>query len=272
MSLGPAEDVIPIRCSTIELKDLADTDEFDLDAEVGAVYGFEYIATGFYKRKEILQDKQKLLKLEQLKNVEAELVGNQDYKIRRTGGKWHFNPIVEWDLKFEFISPYTMMDLQNKFRKALNAGPVLCSIIPDFDSRAIIDVQQYKKSYKLHTARGQVTSGIIFVPNVQFGENYTLIINIFIRDESLVNSNNSPNKILIGGVQINWQTLTKADQDVTVIIRKNSRDNIVYRSTVDKVSVAIAPSKIKGLSSIDLTHFDLISLYYNETGSENADA
>ena len=69
MSRGPAEEY-PTRCTTIELKDLADTDEFDLNAEIGAIYGFEYTDEGFYKRREI--DDKKIPKLEQLRNVEAE--------------------------------------------------------------------------------------------------------------------------------------------------------------------------------------------------------
>ena len=262
MSRGP-EEVVPARCTTIELKDLADTDNFDLLAEVGTIYGFEYTDTGFYKRIEI-EDK-KVLKLEQLRNVEAAIVENSNYKIQRIGSKWHLTPIVEWDLKYEFISPYTMIDKQKKFRKALNAGPFHCSIIPDHDSRAIIDVHRHKKSFRLHSSRGQVVSGIIFVPDIDFGDNYTLIITLFVPDDNLDRSGKN-NIVLIPGIQINWRNLSKAEQEITVVVKKED-DNIKHTPNNEKVSTALSAKKLTGLSAMELTHFDLVSLYYIENPS-----
>ena len=87
MSWGPEEPVLlaPTRCITTELKDLADTQDFDLNGEPGAMYGFEYTDDGYYKRREI-EDK-KTPKLEQLRNVNIDAYGNFEYRLFKNNNK-----------------------------------------------------------------------------------------------------------------------------------------------------------------------------------------
>ena len=259
MSLGPnvpGQDY-PARCTTIELKDLADTDQFDLEAEIGAIYGFEFTDEGFYKRREI--DDKKVPRLEQLRNVEAEYLFNAEYKIGRQGGKWIFQPEVKWDIKYEFISPYTLFDKQNKFRKALNAAPVHCSIVPNAESRGKIEVN----NYSLHSTS---ESGLSFVPQMPFSDNFTLIFDVFIKDGSLDNSVNNRSIEAIEGVSMNWLKLTKDKQRVTVVLRKEGEglNGMKFATSVDDVDITIIPNRMNGLNSFNLTHFDLIRLYYRK--------
>ena len=258
MSRGPAEEMFPTRCTTIELKDLADTDEFDLNAEVGTIYGFEYTDEGFYKRREI--DDKKIPKLEQLRNVEAEPLFNADYEINRQDGKRFFRPKVKWDIKFEFISPYTLFDVQMKFRKALNSRPVHCSLVPDLESRGKIEV----KDYSLHSTLG---SGLTFIPQIPFSDNFTLIFDVIIKDGSLDNSNNNSSIEIIDGVSMNWLNLTKDKQNVTVVIRKDGDgiNGMKFAASVDEVTIHIVPKRLSGLNSFNLTHFNLKGLYYRRT-------
>ena len=255
MSRGPSQDSTPVRCTTIELKDLADTDEFDLNAEIGAIYGFEYTDSGIYKRREI--DDKKVSKLEQLRNVTAEILGNYEYKIRRVDKNWELSPIIEWDIKFEFISPYTLFDVENKFRKSINSGPLHTSLVPE--SRGIIEVKPFKKQYSLHQI-GEGDGGLVFVPEGQFADTFTLVLDISINDDSLNNEGKS--KVVMDGLQINWTTLEK--QMVTIVVQK-TKDNLRGVSSNDKVDVSLLPSRLTKLKSINIDHFDLIGLHYIQT-------
>ena len=260
MSRGPSDP--PIKCSSIQLQDLADTQSFHLNAEVGSVYGFEYTESGFYKRVEI-EDK-KIPKLEQLRNVEAEPLFNADYEINRLGGKWFFRPKVKWDLKYEFVSPYTLFDLQNKFRKALNAGHVHCSIVPNTDSTGKIEVTDFQNQYMLTST---TACGLSFVPHLPFSDNFTLIFEVLIKEGSLDNSADNRSIEVIGGVQINWLKVTKENQNVTVVLRKDQDgiNGMRFATSVDKVTIHIVPSKMNGLKFFDLTHLHLVGLYYRRT-------
>jgi len=261
MSRGPSENVTPVRCTTVELKDLADTDEFDLDAEVGSVYGFEYTDSGYYKRKEI--DDKKIPRLEQLKNVTAEFIGNHEYKISRVQNKWHLTPIIEWDVKFEFISPYIMFDSDNRFRKALNAGPVHSSLVPNADSRGLLEIKPFKKQYLLHSSRGQVSSGVTFIPEIPLAKIFTLVLQISIHESSLKNTARE-SLVVMGGIQINWNVLTEAEQNLTLVVRKDD-DTTQGVTNIDKVDVHIIPVRLTSLSYLNLVHFDLIGLHYVKT-------
>ena len=105
MSRGPVI-LAPKTCSTIELKDLGDVQDFEKNAEIGEVYAFEYIDEGYYKRKALGDGKKpRNPKLEQLRNVEADGEDDLTYKITYKEGKWFFKPDIDWQIKFEFISP-----------------------------------------------------------------------------------------------------------------------------------------------------------------------
>lgn len=264
MSRGPngPNQEHPARCTTIELKDLADTDEFDLSAEVGSVYGFEYTDAGFYKRIEI-EDK-KTPKLEQLRNVTADSLFNAEYRVIRIGPRWFFRPKVTWDIKYEFISPYTLFDLQNKFRKAFNAGRVHCSLVPNSESRGKIEIKELERQYMLSST---TASGLNFIPQIDFSEHFTLIFEVIIRDDHLDNSVDNQSIEILGGVQMNWLRLTKDKNNVTVVLRKDGEgvNGMRFAASVDEVTIHIVPVKMNGLKFFDLTRCDLVGLYYKRT-------
>ena len=110
-SPGP-EIKTPKICQTIELKDLADIQDFEDDGAVGATYGFELTSNGYYKRREI-ELKASLPKLEQLKNVDAKsATTDADYFLKKEGREWKITEFIKdipWLLKFVFISPYTLL-------------------------------------------------------------------------------------------------------------------------------------------------------------------
>ena len=91
MSRGPNQPVLrdPIRCITLELKDLADTEDFDSKGEIGQLYGFEYTDDGYYKRAEVTE--KKIPKLEQLRNVEVPVDGFHEYKIVKKQDSEHIH-------------------------------------------------------------------------------------------------------------------------------------------------------------------------------------
>ena len=261
MSRGPSQDLAPVRCTTLELKDLADTDDFNLNGEIGTIYGFEYTDSGYYKRREI-NDKI-VPRLEQLRNVAADIIGDHEYKINRVKNKWHLSPIIEWDVKFEFISPYTLFDPQRRFRKAFNAGPIHTSLVPSTDSRGNIEVKPFNKQFMLHRIIGASVSGLNFVPEVELAEEFTVIIKLMIHDDSLDNSEKQ-SKIVMNGIQINWTALKKEDQNVIIIVRK---DESGMRATCSKeqIDVTLLPARFPNLRIIFIKHFDLIGLHYIET-------
>ncbi len=253
MSHGPRT---PSRCTTIELKDLADTLEFENNGEIGTVYGFEFTDTGFYKRREI--DDKQLPKLEQLKNVTAEIdPSDYEYKITKVQKKWHFTPIIEWDIKFEFISPYTLFDSERRFRKALNVGPLHVSLIPN--TGGAIDVKPYKRQYLLS---GQEDSSLMFIPEIPFDDLYTLLLKLSVKDGSL--SNGGAKQTLMDGIELKWDTIEKEDQIVHVVIQKDA-NNTRGVTSLENVELTFKPNEVVGLKSINITHFDLIALYYVKT-------
>ena len=83
--------------------------------------------------------------------MKAQDLGDYAYKIRREDNKWHITPILDWEMKFGFFSPYTLFDAERRFRKAINAGPWHVSLIPGISREKIeINIMPSKKHYFLH--------------------------------------------------------------------------------------------------------------------------
>lgn len=266
MSRGPVIK-IPPRCTTLELKDLADTIDFDLSGEVGSLYGFEYTDEGFYKRSEI--DDKKAPKLEQLKNVKVPYTGDYEYKIRREDNKWHITPIIDWDIMFEFTSPYILFDFQRRFRKALNKGPLHVSLIAGF-SREKIEIQSESKQYFLHK-KDSVSKDdvqIEFFPETQLADNFTLVFILSIRQDSLINDarGSAESKLLLGGIHLNWNKVSANERKLAVVILKANNPKISLEGfcSNQKVDVTILPSALRNLNVVNISHFDLLGLYYTD--------
>eukprot|EP00745_Piridium_sociabile_P030721 TRINITY_DN50_c0_g2_i2.p2 TRINITY_DN50_c0_g2~~TRINITY_DN50_c0_g2_i2.p2 ORF type:complete len:284 (+),score=16.13 TRINITY_DN50_c0_g2_i2:608-1459(+) len=269
MSRGPRPPVMlaPTRCTTLELKDLADTQEFDVNAEIGAVYGIEYTNDGYYKRVEVTEGK-KHPKLEQLRNVEADITDDFEYKLVRKENKWHLFPVIDWEIKLEFISPYTFFGSEQTFRKAFNFGPLHVSLIAAGQSRREIEIKPFKKrQYLLHRKDSVIKKAVTklqFLPKMPLADQFTMVFDISILKDVPVNGVVGVSDILMKGVQIAWQNLDVESLRAVVIIQNNGSELRTVSSS-EKVNVTLNPSNLTELLDIDITHLDLIGFYYTES-------
>lgn len=269
MSRGPDQPVMldPVRCATLELKDLADTEDFDLNGEIGALYGFEYTNNGYYKRAEI-SDK-KVPKLEQLRNVVADNVGQFEYKVvKKRDNKWHLIPFIDWEIKFEFLSPFTFFDNNKYFRKSFNSGPLHVSLIPQNNSRREIAIKPYKKrQYILHrkkTVTKDAATQLEFIPKMALADEFTMIFELSVRADNPDSLPVGVSDNLMKGILISWQNLDVESVRCTIVIQ-NRGEEIKAVSTSDKVILSVDPDNLKELTYINVTNLDLIGFYYTES-------
>ena len=260
MSRGPVI-LAPKTCQTIELKDLGDVQDFEKNAEIGEVYAFEYTDEGYYKRKALEDGKKpRNPKLEQLRNVEAEGEDNLTYKVTYKDGKWFFNPVIDWQIKFEFISPYTFYAPDKTFRKAINSGPLLISLAYETASRGELELLPFNKTqYLLHrkdSVTKPSTTKLQFVPNFTLPDQYTMIIDISVKLDRATFG-------LMRGIDINWKDLDVESLRAAVMIQ-NSGDNVQATVSSDKVNLSITPDQLTELVSINLQYVDLIAFYYTD--------
>lgn len=258
MSRGPVL-LQPVSCSSLELKDLADLHDFELKAEIGATFGFEYLDTGLYKRKEI--DVKKTPKLEHLRNVDIDVLENYYYKLLRENNKWFFIPVIDWEIQFVFQSPRTFHS-KRTFRKTLNSGPTLISLVPGNNSRNEIEIEQYEKSYLLRrkdSVTKESVTDIHFIPQMKTHETFTMVFELIVK-ERLSPVVGVSGKIM-EGITVSWQRLDQDSLRVIIFVQK-THDGYQATSTNNKVTVS--PDKITQLMYINITHLDLIAFYYTE--------
>jgi len=259
MSRGPVL-LAPTRCTATELKDLADTVDFDQNGEVGETYGFQYTEDGFYKRVEVSEDR-KIPRLEQLRNVLGEnFYDNIEYKLKRKDNKWSLIPSIDWEVKFEFLSPYTLFANNRNFRKSLNEGPMLVSLIPDDNSRREIEIKQFnKKQYLIHRKESVTKNAVTkvnFLPKIPVSNEFTMILDISVRSNV-----KSISDVLMRGVKISWRDLTEETLRISVAIQSDSRE---IKSFVSSDNVVLTVTQIDELEFINLTHLDLIGFYFTD--------
>ena len=260
MSRGPVLNQ-PVSCSSLELKDLADVEDFELIAEVGVTYGFEF-SNSVYKRKEIEANQPR--KLEQLRNVEADLIENHEYKLLREGNQWLLIPVHHWEIKFTFESPCTYFFKNKTFRKSFNTGPTLVTFGPGNNSKGEIEVLPHNKTYFLHR-KDSVTKDAItdiqFIPQQPLHKTFTMVFELFAKERS------GPvvgvSMALMQGIRLVWDRLDQDTLRVNIIIQKTP-DGIGGGSTSDKVTVSVNEQQLTNLSTINITHVDLIGFYYSE--------
>ena len=267
MSSGPTI-VHPVTCSTIELKDLADTIDFESNAEVGAVYALEFTDTGHYKRKEIDDEhKPRFPKLGQIRDVDLPdpVVDDIDYRLKHQNKKWVLSPVmdeIDWEMKFEFLSPYTLMGKENTFRKSLNAGPLIVSLVPAGNSRGEVAVKPFQKNnYLIHRKQSvnkKADTIIDFVPKLPVGQNATMLFHIVVRKME-----DSTNTVLMRGINLSWRALDVEEVKVLIAIQKDS-DTIRKQTSNQNVIVSVNSSNLTEIRSINLTYLDLIAFYYTD--------
>ena len=263
MSSGP---LIPAsRCTSIELKDLADLLQFEVDGEAGTIYGLELTNEGFYRRSQIVTtppppppaDHPRLDELKQFKTRHVK--EGLEYVIVKNEGKWglkHLPLKFEWQIKFEFISPNTLVRSDNVFKKALNAGPLLVSLLPDKDSENKIEVKAYgKNNYLLHRIEDQGDVAVFFKPEIQIQNTMTMIIDFVVKKP------NGSKVELMEGVTITWSDLNdEGKKRIVLFIRKEDRTFEVRSSQTLKVD----GSKSVKMKTIILNEIDLLGFYFTD--------
>ena len=263
MATGPK---IPITCTTIELKDLSDLNDFEKEGEVDAIYAFQLTQDGYYKRKEIDVDddkKPRFPKFDNLRNVDVD--GFQDdtqYHLVHKYKKWILQEPtkdIDWLIKFEFKSPVTLVGKQNTLKKALNSGPLLTSLIPDGN----VAVKPFKRNqyliHRLNTATGSTV--LNFQPEIEVGNEATLILDLVVKPLNDKITKTALINTLTDGIPIGW-TPKEVEEVRTVIGVGKDGSTVRKMSTDDKSNVTIDSSKFTSLKSINLTHVELIGLYY----------
>ena len=266
-SRGP-EIKVPTHCPTIELKDLADVIDFEDRGEIGGTYAFEFTDAGFYKRKEIETDvKPRFPKFNQIRDVEVgDFKSDIDYRLRHTKNKWTLIPIVEpdWEVKFEFRSPYTLISKDYTFRKAINAGPLIVALIPDRESRGKIAIKPYMRNkYVVHrkeSVTGKVETVLDFLPKIDIGDNFTMIFDMIIRP-----SEKSVSTRIMKGMQFSWRDIGTEQIRVFVAIRKEEGvKEFLAASSNNSLQIDVDKENLTQLEQINLTHLDLIGFYFTD--------
>ena len=267
MTSGPTA-IYPKSCPTLELKDLSDVIDFDLPSVEGEVFGFEYTTTGKYKRKTI-EDK-KHPKLGQLRDVDVpeSLTDGTKYTISRDKGKWLITPAYEpfsWDIKFQMISPYVLTEDGSIFRKVLNSGPLLVSLIPSLTlangSRNNVKIVELEdQRYFLSAIDVTKNTQLMFTPTYKLGNEATLVYEIVIKPVD-----NEPDEHeMSSGIVLKWKKAElKEKERVFILVRKTSADQIEVLSSARSVTVETKPKAKNFLHDIDLRKIDLISFYFS---------
>lgn len=291
MATGPK---IPISCTTIELKDLADITDFEKEGEVDAIYALQLTQDGYYKRKEIDDNnKPRFPKFDQLRNVETDgyqedtkynlvhkdkkwilqettfddlvdtsnFTENIQYNIVHKNGKWIIvNEDIDWLIKFEFKSPVTLVGKTNTLKKALNSGPLLTSLIP---LGSDIAVKPFKRNqyliHRLDTATGATI--LNFQPEVVLGNQATIILDLVVKPLNDKIAKTALINTLSDGISIEW-TPTEVEEVRTVIAIDKDGSTVRKMSSDNKINLSLDPTKFTSLKSINLTHVELIGFYY----------
>jgi len=267
MTSGPSA-VYPASCPTLELKDLSDVVDFDLPSEEGGVFGFEYTGTGKYKRKAI--DEKKHPKLGQLRDVDVPdtLTEDAKYELSRKNNKWTITPMHEpfpWDVKFQMVSPYVLTEDGKLFRKVLNSGPLLVSLIPSLtlangsrNNVRIVDLEDQR--YFLSAVDVTKNTQLMFTPTYKLGNEATLVYEIVIKP---VDSEPDEHE-MSSGIVLKWKKAElKEKERVFILVRKTSADQIEVLSSAKSVTVETKPNAKNFLHDIDLRKINLISFYFS---------
>ena len=265
-SRGP-EIKVPVNCTTIELKDLADVIDFDDRGEVGEIYGFEFTDNGLYKRKEI-DVKIKNPKFSQLRDVHFDDPReNINYFLKYDNKKWTLVPSVnvDWEVRFEFISPFTLVSKDFTFRKALNSGPLIVSLISDAQSRGKIAVKPYMKNkYVIHRKDnidfGAQETVLEFIPKIEIGDSFTMIFDIILRP-----SNKSVSTTIMKGINFSWRDI--GDEEIRVFVAIQKKKDVKDVNAVasnESLEILVNKENLTHLEQINLTHLDLIAFYYTD--------
>jgi hypothetical protein len=273
MTSGPKPRIIPNACSVVELKDLGDVLDFDKEGEVGEVYGFELDSAGLYKRKVIDDVKddadRKYPKLGQLRDITVPTppVSGEHYYFKHANNKWVVAPLpapalkIDWDIKFEFMSPYVMVDDVNlTFKKAFNIGPFITSLVP-IVSRDRLKLKEYqKRRYVLTGKPGAINPIVEFTPgnSIFLPDEATLVFELILKPSIGVTES-----VIARGIKLTWDdTIITQATKVFIAIRKSAA-GVDVSSSIPAVKVVIDKTTFVLLSYIDLSHIELVAFYYD---------
>ena len=256
----------PAVCPSLEFKDLCDVIHFEDRGEAGAVYGLELTETGLYQRKEIdSNEKPRFPKFEQIRDVNVDnLFDNVHYMLRYNNKKWTLYPVldIDWKIKFRFIHPFTLIKKEDKtFRKILNFGRTIVSLVPDIKSRGKIGLKPYKSTNlisKRAELSGEQDIRVQFEPSIKVSKTFTAIFDVL-----LIPDSRSVSTMVMTGINFSWRNLDEETRVFVTIRRGEGADSqIVVDVSDDKLKLDIDSSKFTHLDKILITHLHLIGFYY----------
>lgn len=263
MSRGP---VIPAKCSTIQLSDLADVLDFDKEGAEEVTYGFEINQDGLYVRKEIEERNQQFPKLVQIRDLNiVRAVDGAQHELIRNGNKWQVRPIksvIFWPIKIEFRSPFTMIGYGNIFRKSLNQGPLIVSLVPEQPETIIVDLFRVNK-YLIKRQAGAPDPVAVFKPETALGNQWSMVWDI-----KLPQTPRQVSMKLMQGINLTWGPLPEAKRG-QIFIQKRNEGEVLSNNNIQGLDVTVKFS-ISSLDKILLNDLSLIGFYYtNELLSES---
>jgi len=252
MSRGP---VLPVHCSTVELKDLGDTIDFDKEGKEGMIYGLQLNNKGFYARKEI-DDRFPLLKQIRDLDLPDTVTDGAIYALKKNKGKWIIHSLesevkILWLIHFEFYSPHTLMGEESSFRKCLNEKPQIVSLVPEVPDS--IKVRPFLQDRYSLEGEGNLK----FIPTVALGESWTVVIDFMCKK---VTGTNRHITDILNSIRISWADLVQ-DTRVRLLIEKNG-GNIITRSSLPSLRIQTPDTSITTLEIMNIRYINLIGFYY----------
>jgi hypothetical protein len=253
-STGP---VIPKRCQTLELKDLADIDDWEDQGETGEIYGFQLTADGRYVRKPIQNEDEPALSFNELRDVNTNSSKNGlQYFLKKQGNKWKLEPHsdIKWDIVYTFRSGYTFKKDPNIFRKSFNEGFTLISLVPSDNSKGNILLKAFKER---HVLSKNIDSEAIVnaIPTIHLPKEFTLILEL-IASKPL----KAVNTEIISGLTLSFKPADVTEDPIKFIIsvQKNSA-GIKTHASNDKMK--LDASNFTKIDKINLSDISLIGFY-----------
>lgn len=254
-STGP---VIPKRCQTLELKDLADLDDFEDQGETGEIYGFQLTADGRYVRKPIQNEDETALSFNELRDVNANNTKNGiKYMLKKQGNKWKLEPNsdIKWDIVFSFKSGFTFVKDPNIFRKAFNEAFTFVSIVPTNESKGNLLLKTYKEKHVLTRNNDGTRAVLNVIPEINLPQEFTLILELIAPKPTT----NDVTEIIPGlTFSVRPADVNEDPFHFIITVQKNN-NNIRTFSSHNKMQ--LTANNFRKISKIDINDIGLISFH-----------
>ena len=260
-SSGP---VIPKRCQTLELKDLADIDEFDLEGEPGEIYGLLLTADGRYIRKPIVNEEDPGLSLNELRDVNTQNTKNGiKYLLKKQGKNWKLEPYsdIAWDIMYTFKSGFTFKKDPNVFRKSFNEGFAYVSLAPMDNSKGNVLINGFKEKRHVLVKKDGVDADIEvqFIPNIKLPKQFTIVLDLIAPRPT-----NQVNVEIMSGLEISYKPADVTEEPFRFVVSLQKNANSDVKTFISNQKIKLKVTNLNKLEKINLNNVGLIAFYYSD--------